>query len=821
MSRKVLLILGIALFTGGLVLSFSKFTKAAQAPVLNGVSAISACGLSLNFNSPEDSSRLEIQTSKNPAFTSPNLIFNATDESGNQVSGSGDLNAITTSRLLRDMGYSGNVFYNQNTQYYFRVKVYPADGGAASGWSNSAGAITNELSVPGAPASLRVQGIGDGSKILIRWERGIVQPSFDDYGGFEIWRAASADGGRNYGNFTLVQRVPAERVDGSPFDSYEDNDNGSWLNPNYSYKYYLKAYQSDRGCRDDQIVVSGSSEEAVVPVRPSNLTANLDVDNKVDLAWRDNAFGAGNETTFEVWWSVGDNSNYVLKYSRPADSESFKDNDVQQGRRYFYKIRGCQGGNQCSAYSNEADVATGAASANDLTGRIYFTDSVGLNTNVYLAWDAVIGNTYTVLRKEIGTGTEMPVSGCSGTADSGCRDLNMPLGKKYEYRLKIEKGGVIAYSNIVPLNLDIRLVLKGLGWSSAGEAGMGWIKFRSDEAVATKYSVQIDNEGLLSGAAWASKNYGWLSFNKGDLEGCPSAPCEAKFNSSANFLSGWGRFLVSKFFPGQSSFEGWVKLKGNDYGVEFTSSTRQFSGLGWGGDVAGWTAFGAPCAKCNLSADILGEVPPAENHMPFVEDVLIEVGPVDDGLWCADAPFYRVKWNYRDPEESPQTKAEIEFIPRDFATTSEGSDISFRLYDPLAHLAPLTNYIVRVRASDGEKWSDWVASNSTTTLSHYPPLVNFEWSPTSSIAVGQPVNFRDKSNDRSGGVYPPSGWDWRWQFNNGVPSEATGTEAIARFSVLPSDASLTVLDSGSLSCGLTERIGGAGGPPRRRIFRER
>ena len=119
----------------------------------------------------------------------------------------------------------------------------------------------------------------------------------------------------------------------------------------------------------------------------------------------------------------------------------------------------------------------------------------------------------------------------------------------------------------------------------------------SDENAAAKYSVQIDNEGLLSGAAWAGKNYGWFSFNKSDLTGCPSLPCEAKFNSAAGFLSGWGRFLIPKFFPDQSSFDGWVKLKGDNYGVEFTSSTRQFSGLGWGDNVAGWVAFGSPCSN--------------------------------------------------------------------------------------------------------------------------------------------------------------------------------------------------------------------------------
>ena len=828
MPRKVLVFVSAFVILGGLVFGFFKFSKAAQTPALNSVTPISACGFGLNFTAAETATKFEVQTATNSGFNSPKLPFFATDENGNQVSGSGNLNATTTSHLT---GYPAGEFYNPATGYYFHIRAYAEDGGV-SGWSKVLQSTTNQLTAPGAPQNLNADGRDDGFKIYLSWERGSVPPNFDAYGGFQIWRAASDDGGATYGSFSLVQKVPANFLD------YEDcnvdgNGNCNWLNRNYSYKYYLKATQSDRGCAPSQFVVSVPSNEATVPVAPSGVAANVVNLNpaRVEISWIDNSHGEGNENRFEIWRSVGNDTSYTSKYQAAADAVNFTDSNVQSSQIYYYKLKACHASGPCSAFSNEAQVSIGAAPVNDLAGSIYFADGVNSTVNIYLSWSPAPGNVYTVLRKEdVETAIEAPVSGCAGNQSSQCYDLNVPLGKKYKYRLKIENGGDTLYSNVVSLNSDIRLILKGNGWSSAGAAGIGWLKFQSDKNAAKKYSVQIDSEGFLSGAAWASKNYGWLSFNKSDLTDCPTAPCEAKFDSGTNFLSGWGRFLVSKFSPGEGSLE-WLKLKGSNYGVEFISSTRQFSGLAWGDAVAGWTAFGGPpCAKCNLSADILGEVPPPpppENQPPVVSDVALEVGPVDKGLWCSPNPFYDIRWSYSDPEHQPQAKAEIRLATNDrndFATTSEGSDIGFRLYDPLAVLQANTNYDAWVRVSDGQKWSEWVRTGEgATTPSHYPPFVGFSWSPTSSIAVGQPVTFTDTSEDRSGGNlnFSSSTWSWNWEFPNGTPSSSMESVTVSRFSVLPSDVSLTVGDAGTLSCGFTKPVGGAGGPPRRRIFRER
>lgn len=805
MPRKILFVLAVGLFAAGGFFVFVKSATATQAPILNNVTPISACGFSLDFNAPE-AGTFKVETSPNQSFVSPNLFFDATDESGHSLSGAGDFQAITTS--------TGGTFYTPSKNYFFKIKTVPLGGGAESAWSNVSGAMTNDLPAPGAPQNLNADGRDDGSKIYLSWEKGNVSQIFDAYGKFEIWRAVSTDGGENYGSFTLVQRVPANFLD------YEDcnvdgNGNCNWLNPNYSYKYYLKAWQSDRGCASNQFVVSGPSPEIIAPAKPRDFSASSPNPSRIDLNWSDNSRGEGNENYFEIWRAFGNNNNnnYINKYSAPSDATGFADSDVQSEKIYFYKIKSCRGVGNCSAFSNEANAATGAAPADDLTGAVYFADYAAAKANIYLSWGAIRGSTYTVLRKEGGTETEVP--GCIGANISDCRDLAVPFGKTYEYRLMIN-GPNTNYSNTVSLNLNIKAVLKGWTWSSVSEAGIGWIKFQSNENAAIKYSVQADATGLMSGNAWGSPGYGWLSFNKSDLDGCPSGVCEARFDFTSGELNGWGRFLTPKYFPDQSSWSGWVHLKDARYSVSFASTTRQFSGLGWGSDILSWLGIGG-----HLSADLVGEAPPPENQLPVVSGVALEAGPAD-GLWCADSPFYRVSWSYSDPEHQPQTKAEIRFAPNDFATTSEGTDISFPLYDPLAVLQPNTNYDAWVRVNDGEKWSEWVRSGEgTTTPSHYPPFVGFSWSPTSSIAVGQPVTFTDTSEDRSGGVFPPSSWSWLWQFLNGTPSSSMESVTESRFSALPSDVSLTVGDAGNLSCGLTERIGGAGGPPRRRIFRER
>ena len=85
------------------------------------------------------------------------------------------------------------------------------------------------------------------------------------------------------------------------------------------------------------------------------------------------------------------------------------------------------------------------------------------------------------------------------------------------------------------------------GW--AWNNKVGWISF-----AGTNYAVSVEeSSGNVSGYAWANPkdpaagtdNIGWLSFESGDVSGCPSGTCQAKIDSSGNF-TGWARFLAGK-----------------------------------------------------------------------------------------------------------------------------------------------------------------------------------------------------------------------------------------------------------------------------------
>ncbi|MCK4355044.1 hypothetical protein KAW43_01665 [Candidatus Parcubacteria bacterium] len=132
------------------------------------------------------------------------------------------------------------------------------------------------------------------------------------------------------------------------------------------------------------------------------------------------------------------------------------------------------------------------------------------------------------------------------------------------------------------------------------------------------YGVDIDKySGELSGYAW-SEQIAWISFNKGELSGCPSGACEAKIESD-DTLSGWARACLV-FADGCSgslkpnnergSWDGWIKLKGTaaeppnqDYGIFLDRgvSPFEFQGWVWGSNILGWISFSH--SNCDTNGD--------------------------------------------------------------------------------------------------------------------------------------------------------------------------------------------------------------------------
>lgn len=86
-----------------------------------------------------------------------------------------------------------------------------------------------------------------------------------------------------------------------------------------------------------------------IPAVPSALLATGNSTTSIDLNWADNA---DNESSYEIYRSGTDNSNYILLSTLPANTVSYIDSGLFSNHVYYYKVRAVNSGGN-SDYSNE------------------------------------------------------------------------------------------------------------------------------------------------------------------------------------------------------------------------------------------------------------------------------------------------------------------------------------------------------------------------------------------------------------------------------------------------------------------------------------
>jgi hypothetical protein len=134
----------------------------------------------------------------------------------------------------------------------------------------------------------------------------------------------------------------------------------------------------------------------------------------------------------------------------------------------------------------------------------------------------------------------------------------------------------------------------GVTSNPVGYDGAGWISMNStSDGSAMSYGVSIPAaNGDLSGYGW-SEHYGWISFNTGDLSGCPSGTCSAR--RVGNAIAGWARILSIKdaLAVGNSGgWSGWIQLDPPNGGVAITGSSSPYPLSGYAySDELGWFNF--------------------------------------------------------------------------------------------------------------------------------------------------------------------------------------------------------------------------------------
>jgi len=360
----------------------------------------------------------------------------------------------------------------------------------------------------------------------------------------------------------------------------------------------------------------------------------------------------------------------------------------------------------------------------------------------------------------------------------------------------------------VPMALEAGSSDNVSGWAWAGvpqtdgveKLGFGWISFNGDNvAGGADYGVNIEPDGNLTGYAYyymddGGNEVGWIDF---DPSGAPGD--SAKVNLDTGEVSGWARALG---YGG--GWDGWISMRGTspDYGVYIDTSTGEFHGWAWGGDVMGWISFNCENqGSCGDNGDYHVETSFSFSNPPQVTNFR----KVDEPDYCLNTPIQRLEWDYTG--DNPQGAYKIKFQGSASAevervSSSNTSRIVITSSPDINQLEVGYNesYQLSVAVKDtNDLWSGWSNEITFNSTDHPWPDISFTHEPE-EIRADEVITFTDTST-----VYDSTKASIYWQFKQGTPNTAYGAVATTTFSAGEDrEVTLRVTDSSGFFCDLTK-----------------
>ncbi len=237
-----------------------------------------------------------------------------------------------------------------NIKYYYRVRAYGTEGNSL--YSNEVSATT--MDIPAAsPSDLEAATIST-SRIKLTWEDNSSNET-----GFKIERKKSG------GTYTQIEAVDE--------DTTSFTDTGLANNTNYYYR--VRAY-NDAG--DSLYSNEAVATTGLVPDEPSDLTATVVSNSRIELTWQDNS---SNETGFKIERKKSGGS-YTRIATVGEDITNIINTGLAGNTKYYYRISAYNTAGD-SAYSNEVSATTGSVpeTPSDLTA------TVVSNSRVDLTWE--------------------------------------------------------------------------------------------------------------------------------------------------------------------------------------------------------------------------------------------------------------------------------------------------------------------------------------------------------------------------------------------------------------------------------------------------
>ncbi|MTI54990.1 fibronectin type III domain-containing protein [Geosporobacter ferrireducens] len=308
-----------------------------------------------------------------------------------------------------------------NTTYIYQVKaVYDSDAGE-SAYSNTVSATTPPEAVdpPSRPTNLTAAAVSS-AQINLSW----TKTGRED--GYEIERKKIG------GNYEIIGNLNGNTT------TYTD----SGLAPGATYYYRIRSHNSG-GYSPFSNEATATTPSIVVnaPAKPSNLTAVVPANDRINLTWNDNA---NDESGFKIERKVG-NGNYVEIMILGANTTSYSDLGLSPNASYSYRVSAYNGGGN-SGYSNEVSVKTEIAPSAPTN----LSASVISNSRIELSWtDRSNNETGFKIERKTGSGSYEEIA-TVGANKTGYTDTGLSSNVTYTYRIRAyNSAGNSGYSNEV------------------------------------------------------------------------------------------------------------------------------------------------------------------------------------------------------------------------------------------------------------------------------------------------------------------------------------------------------------------------------------
>ncbi|MCZ0933809.1 MAG: fibronectin type III domain-containing protein [Gemmatimonadetes bacterium] len=322
-----------------------------------------------------------------------------------------------------------------NTTRYYRVAAISAAG--TSVWSNVADATTDDLTVPGAPRSLRVSpnGLRGSTELRLSWTAPASNGG-SPITGYRIERAATRGG-------AWIIHVAST---GSATTTYTD----TGLAPNTMRFYRVRAL-NDQGHGDPSNVAEGTTN-AARPGQPRNLRARATGPTSITLAWEAPASDGGERITGYTVRArgPGDGSWITIVPNTVSTATTFEHTGLRPASAYRYQVAAINrvGAGQwsfetsTSTYPDKPRAPVGLTAREVGTSRIDLSWSAPRNTG----GAPILG--YRIEGSDDGGGTWRIVRRNTSSRGTTFSDVNLQPATTRHYRVAaINTAGTGPFSN--------------------------------------------------------------------------------------------------------------------------------------------------------------------------------------------------------------------------------------------------------------------------------------------------------------------------------------------------------------------------------------